>query len=143
MKLKFWEQPLQALTQAEWEMLCDGCGQCCMHKFEDEDTAEILRTDVACHLFDSEKCCCSDYANRLLKVVDCLNIRGFKAEYYRWLPETCAYRLRFEKKPLFAWHPLLSGDAESVHQAGVSMRQCCISENEVPEDEWVDYIHES
>ena len=140
--MTFWEKDLQDLTQPEWEMLCDGCGQCCMHKFEDEDTAEILRTDVACRLFDLEKCACSDYASRLLKVVDCLNIRSFTEEHYRWLPETCAYRLRFEKKPLLAWHPLLSGDAKSVHQAGVSMRQRCVSENDVPEDEWVDHIQE-
>jgi len=141
--IKFWEKPLQELNQSEWELLCDGCGRCCMHKFEDEDTAEVLNTNIACRLFDANQCCCSDYDNRLLKVADCLNIRGFKAEHYRWLPETCAYRLRFEDKPLFQWHPLISGDAVSVHEAGISMRQRCISEKDVPEEAWVEYIQES
>jgi len=140
--MKFWEKDLQDLSVPEWEMLCDSCGQCCMHKFEDEDTSEILNTDIACRLFDLEKCQCSDYANRLLKVVDCLNIRSFTAQHYRWLPATCAYRLRFEDKPLYAWHPLLSGRAESVHEAGISMRSCCVSENDVPEDEWVNHIQD-
>jgi len=140
--MKFWEKDLQDLSVPEWEMLCDSCGQCCMHKFEDEDTSEILNTDIACRLFDLEKCQCSDYANRLLKVVDCLNIRSFTAQHYRWLPATCAYRLRFEDKPLYAWHPLLSGRAESVHEAEISMRSCCVSENDVPEDEWVNHIQD-
>jgi hypothetical protein len=140
--VNFWDKDLQDLSQSEWEMLCDGCGQCCMHKFEDEDTGEMLSTDIACCLFDADECACSDYAQRLLKVSDCLNIRNFKTEHYRWLPETCAYRLRFEKKPLFAWHPLLSGDAESVHQAGISMRRRCVSENDVPENAWLDHIQE-
>lgn len=138
----FWQKPLHALSDTEWEKLCDGCGQCCMHKFEDEDTAEILSTDIACRLFDTEGCRCSDYTHRLLKVADCLNIRSFTEEHYRWLPKTCAYRLRFEGKPLLAWHPLISGDAESVHQVGISMRGCCISEENVPEDEWTDHIQE-
>jgi len=142
MGLEFWEKPLHTLNDKEWEKLCDGCGQCCMHKFEDEDTAEILSTNIACRLFDMKKCCCSDYENRLLKVVDCLNIRNFEAVHYRWLPNTCAYRLRFEDKPLLAWHPLLSGDAKSVHRAGVSMWQRCVSENNVAEENWVDHIQE-
>jgi len=141
--VKFWHKNLQDLTQSEWESLCDGCGLCCMHKFEDEDTAEMLTTDIACRLFDADQCCCNDYKNRLLKVADCLNIRSFKAEHYRWLPATCAYRLRFEEKPLLPWHPLLSGDAESVHQTGISMRGCCVSEKDVPEEAWTDHIQES
>ena len=139
-KIPFWKKPLASLNQSEWEQLCDGCGRCCMHKFEDEDTAEILHTRVACRLFDLKTCQCSDYANRLFKVPDCLNMQNFKAEHYAWLPGTCAYRLRFENKPLLAWHPLISGDKESVHQAGISVRNQCVSENDVPEDEWLDYI---
>jgi len=141
--MRFWEKALHDLTQLEWEQLCDGCGRCCMHKFEDEDTAEMLHTDIACRLFDMETCKCGDYANRLLKVLDCLDIRSFTEEHYHWLPETCAYRLRFEGKPLFAWHPLLSRSAESVHKAGVSMRGCCVSEMHVPEDEWPDHIQDT
>lgn len=141
--MAFWYKPLQDLSQLEWEKLCDGCGQCCMHKFEDEDTGEILSTDIACRLFDGDRCRCRDYDKRLLEVSDCLNIRSFKAEHYRWLPKTCAYRLRFENKALLPWHPLLSGEAESVHQAGVSIRGRCISEIDVPEEAWVDHIQDS
>jgi len=111
-----------------------------MHKFEDEDTGEILPTNIACRLFDADRCQCSDYAERLLKVVDCLNIRSFKAEQYAWLPKTCAYRLRFENKPLPTWHPLLSGDQDSVHAAGASMRHQCVSELTVPEEKWPEHI---
>jgi len=143
MQINFWDKRLQDLNQEQWELLCDGCGQCCMHKFEDEDTSEILSTDIACRLFDGEQCRCSDYDNRLLEVSDCLNIRRFKAEHYRWLPETCAYRLRFEEKPLLAWHPLISGGVESVHQAGISMQRRCVPEKDVPEEAWTDHIQET
>jgi uncharacterized cysteine cluster protein YcgN (CxxCxxCC family) len=140
--LKFWEKPLAELNTQEWEQLCDGCGQCCMHKLEDTDTGELLHTRVACRLFDAASCQCSDYANRLQKVSYCLHIRDLEAEYYHWLPPTCAYRLRMENKPLFAWHPLLSGNRDSVHDAGISMRGRCVSECDVPEDRWVEYAQD-
>ncbi|MDQ6955146.1 MAG: YcgN family cysteine cluster protein [Mariprofundaceae bacterium] len=140
--MDFSDQPLQSLNQSEWESLCDGCGQCCMHKFEDEDTLEILTTDIACRLFDADRCCCKDYQQRLQKVSGCLDIRHFKPEHYVWLPEACAYRLRFEGKPLLPWHPLISGDRLSVHKAGISMRQRCVSEDDVPEEHWPDHIQE-
>lgn len=137
--IKFWQQPLNTLTQSEWEQLCDGCGQCCMQKFEDEDTGEILHTRIACRLFDDDTCVCSDYKHRLLRVPECLDMRTFQAEHYAWLPETCAYRLRFEGKSLLPWHPLISGTQESVHQAAISMRGQTVSEDDVPEKEWLDY----
>jgi len=137
--VKFWQQPLQSLNKDEWEQLCDGCGGCCMQKFEDEDTGEILHTRIACRLFDDGRCACSDYKKRLLRVPECLDMRTFEAEHFAWLPETCAYRLRFEDKPLFAWHPLISGDAESVYEAGISMRHKSVSEDNVPEEDWLDY----
>jgi len=140
---KFWEQPLAELNDAEWETLCDGCGRCCMRKFEDEDTGEILYTSVACRLFDDKSCRCTDYAQRFARVPDCLNIRAMTPEQMHWLPSTCAYRLRFDGKPLPEWHPLISGNPESVHEASVSMRELTTPEDEVPEDEVVDYIFAS
>ncbi|MDQ6952287.1 MAG: YcgN family cysteine cluster protein [Mariprofundaceae bacterium] len=137
--VNFWEKSLDMLTQSEWEKLCDGCGQCCMQKFEDEDTGEILHTRIACRLFDDGRCACRDYEHRLLRVPECLDMRTFQVEHYAWLPETCAYRLRFEGKPLFAWHPLLSGGRESVQEAGISMRGQTVSEDDVPEKEWLNY----
>jgi len=137
--MKFWQRPLNTLNHQEWEQLCDGCGRCCMQKFEDEDTGEILHTRIACRWFDAQKCACSDYSHRFLRVPECLNMRHFQAEHFAWLPETCAYRLRFEGKPLYPWHPLLSGNPESVHSMGISVRGISISEDDVPEEEWLDY----
>jgi len=137
--MKFWQRPLNTLNNQEWEQLCDGCGRCCMQKFEDEDTGEILHTRIACRLFDTQTCGCSDYNHRFLRVPECLNMRHFQAEHFAWLPETCAYRLRFEGKPLYPWHPLLSGNPESVHRIGISVRGISISEDDVPEEEWLDY----
>jgi len=134
------DKPLQALSDEEWERLCDGCGRCCMHKYEDIGTGEMLYTRVACRLFDDGACRCRDYGNRLLKVADCLNLRSLSLAQMRWLPDTCAYRLRAEGKPLPAWHPLVSGDPASVHAAGVSMRGRSVSEDSLPEDEWPEHI---
>jgi len=138
--MKFWQKPLQALHDDEWERLCDGCALCCMHKFEDEDSGEMLYTDVACRLLDGTSCRCTDYAKRQASVPACMQIRQFTAAQYRWLPATCAYRLRFEQKPLPDWHPLVSGDAQSVHRAGISMRGRCILEVDVHEDDIMAHI---
>jgi len=131
----WWEKPLEKLSDGEWEQLCDGCGLCCMHKFVDEDSGEMLYTDVACRLFDANSCRCTDYLRRSEQVPDCMRIRHFTAEQFGWLPESCAYRLRLEGKPLLDWHPLISGDADSVHDAGISMQGRCVSETEVDEDD--------
>jgi len=133
--VNFREKKLDELSDDEWEQLCDGCGLCCMHKFEDEDSGEVLYTDVACRLFDADTCRCTNYAQRIKQVPECMNIRAFTDEQYGWLPDTCAYRLRHEGKPLFSWHPLLTGDAESVHRAGVSMQGRCIPEGGVDEED--------
>ncbi len=138
--MKWWNKPLNKLNDEQWEALCDGCGLCCMHKFEDEDAGEILFTDVACRLLDCAACRCTDYEHRQKTVPECMVIREFTAEQYAWLPQACAYRLRYEGKPLPEWHPLISGDAESVYAAGVSMRGRCIPENEVDDEDIADRI---
>ncbi len=132
----FWEKPLSALDDAEWEALCDGCGRCCMQKFLDEDSGQILYTDVACQWLDANACTCRCYATRRERVAACMDIRMFKPWQYAWLPESCAYRLRHEGRPLPDWHPLLSGDRSSVKAAGVSMHGRFVSELEVPEEQW-------
>jgi uncharacterized cysteine cluster protein YcgN (CxxCxxCC family) len=137
----FWKEKLLAeFSNEEWKALCDGCGQCCMVKFEDEDTGEILHTDVACRLFDDASCRCTDYPHRTQQIAGCLNVRNFNNKQYKWLPKTCAYRLLHEGKNLFDWHPLISGCAESVFQAGFSVRGKSMPENEVSEDETADHI---
>lgn len=125
---RFWELPLGALTRAEWEALCDGCGRCCLHKIEDADTGEIIDTNVACRLLDTGTARCSDYRNRKAFVPDCLRLTPAVVATVGWLPETCAYRLRQEDQPLCDWHPLISGDPDSVRRAGVSVVGRVVSE---------------
>ncbi len=124
----FWERPLATLTRTEWEALCDGCGQCCMHKVEDEDTGEVYPTNVACKLLDLDSARCCDYRRRRKFVPDCLQMTPVLAQTASWLPETCAYRRRAEGLPLPDWHYLVSGDREAVHRAGASVRGKAISE---------------
>lgn len=119
----FWAvKSLDAMTPAEWESLCDGCARCCLVKLEDEDTAEIHYTDVGCRLLDGDTCRCSDYANRQEKVADCVRLTPDEVRSLRWLPKTCAYRRLAEGKPLEWWHPLVSGNPDTVHLAGISVR---------------------
>ncbi|WP_374531331.1 YcgN family cysteine cluster protein [Novosphingobium sp.] len=125
---RFWELPIDALSRDEWEALCDGCGQCCLHKAEDEDTGVIYPTNVACRLLDLKTGQCTDYKHRKRQVPDCLKLTPKIAASISWLPETCAYRLRADDEPLPAWHYLISGDRESVHRAGMSIRGRAISE---------------
>ncbi len=125
---QFWTLPLDALTRAEWEALCDGCGQCCLHNAEDEDTGIVYPTNVACKLLDLKSCRCSDYAHRKAQVPDCVRLTPRLAASLTWLPETCAYRLRAEDAPLPAWHHLICGDPEEVHRAGISVRGKAIPE---------------
>lgn len=125
---QFWALPLDALNRAEWEALCDGCGQCCLHKAEDEDSGAIYPTNVACKLLDITSCRCSDYAHRKAQVPDCVRLTPRLAASLAWLPATCAYRLRAHGAPLPEWHPLISGDPDTVHRAGVSVRGKAIPE---------------
>ncbi len=141
---RFWERkPLQKMTPREWEALCDGCGKCCLNKLEDEDSGEVALTRVACRLLDDETCRCTQYDIRHQFVPECIVLRPQNIdEHAYWLPQTCAYRLLWEGKPLYDWHPLLSGSPDSVHAAGVSVQGLTVSEFETPEDEWEDYIIE-
>jgi len=119
----FWRlKSLEAMTPEEWESLCDGCGRCCLVKLEDEDTGEIHYTDVGCTLLDDHACRCRDYANRQAKVADCVRLTPEAVRTLSWLPVTCAYRLLAEGRDLYWWHPLVSGDPQTVQVAGISVR---------------------
>lgn len=126
----FWENlPLDELSVAEWEALCDGCAKCCLTKLLDSDTDEVHFTAVACRQLNAETCRCRDYARRRSIVAGCIKV-SLDMDW-RWLPTTCAYRLRAENKPLPDWHPLVSGSPRSVHQAGVSVRGKVVPEDSV------------
>jgi uncharacterized protein len=125
----FWKtKPLPAMSRAEWESLCDGCGRCCLHKLRDEDTEAVVFTEVACRLLDTESCRCRDYPKRRQHVPDCVKLTPARLATIDWLPPTCGYRLVAEGRDLFWWHPLISGDPETVHAAGVSVRGRAVTE---------------
>lgn len=127
----FWETvPLDKMSRAEWESLCDGCGKCCIHKLEDEDTGELHPTNIACRLLDRRSGQCSDYKHRHAYVPECVRLTPTKLRQIDWLPTTCAYRLIDEGKPLPEWHHLVSGDRDAVHRAGQSVRGWTVSESE-------------
>jgi uncharacterized cysteine cluster protein YcgN (CxxCxxCC family) len=124
----WWHKPLAELDRGQWEALCDGCGRCCLHKLEDEDTGELFPTNVACKLLDRRSGLCSDYANRRKHVTDCVQLAAGKLDALEWLPSTCAYKLRADRQPLPSWHYLVSGSRETVHEAGMSTRGWTVSE---------------
>ncbi len=137
----FWEaKTLDQMTDVEWESLCDGCGRCCLHKLEDEDTGEVHFTRVSCKLLDVSSCRCSDYPNRFDQVPDCLTIKPLTPEKITWLPVSCAYRKIAEGKPLENWHPLISGSSQSVHSSRISVSDRCISETEVSESDYLFHL---
>lgn len=139
----FWRvKALGDMSSAEWESLCDGCGRCCLNKLEDWDTGEIVWTKVACRLLDGATCRCSDYRNRFKKVPDCVKLTPEDVGTIPWLPPSCAYRLVAEGRDLPWWHPLVSGDPATVHEAGVSVRGRTVSEEEVPVEEFEDFVAE-
>ena len=130
MRPHFWELPIKSLDREEWEALCDGCGKCCLHKLEDEQTGELHATNVACRLLDRTSCRCANYKLRRIFVPDCVRLDAASLGKIDWLPSTCAYRLRADDEPLPEWHYLVSGDRETVHEAGMSVRGWTISEDE-------------
>jgi uncharacterized cysteine cluster protein YcgN (CxxCxxCC family) len=128
----FWEaKALTEMSREEWESLCDGCGQCCLLKVEDEDTGDIYLTRLGCKLLDTKTCRCRDYPNRKRRVHDCVSLNMQELARMPWLPETCAYRTLAEGRPLQWWHPLVSGSPDTVHEAGVSVRGWARSEKGV------------
>jgi uncharacterized cysteine cluster protein YcgN (CxxCxxCC family) len=141
---RFWEKkPLTSLNQQEWEALCDGCGKCCLNKLEDEDSGEVALTRVACRLLDDQTCQCAHYENRHQFIPECIVLKPDNLDSHAyWMPQTCAYRLLWEGKPLPQWHPLLTGDPNSPHVAGVTVRGWTVSEFDTPEEDWEDHIIE-
>ena len=137
----FWKtKTLEEMSEKEWESLCDGCGRCCLVKLEEEDTGEILLTRLACKLLDIGSCRCSNYPNRFALMPDCGDLNAGNVRQTTWLPSTCGYRVIAEGRDLAWWHPLISGDPNTVHQAGISVRGFAMSEAKVKPDNYERYI---
>ena len=134
--LPFWKTTaLEQLNSKQWESLCDGCAKCCLQKLEDIDTQEIFYTNIACHLLDQDKCSCTDYDNRSTRVPSCVHLNLEELEDPYWLPSTCAYRLLAEGQDLPEWHPLVSGNSDTVRSSGNSIFGRVISEKEMETDD--------
>jgi hypothetical protein len=140
--LRFWEQKsLGEMSREEWESLCDGCARCCLVKLEDEDSGELCYTSVVCRYLDIGQCSCSVYAERTHLVPDCLQVTRENVTQLYWMPQSCAYRLLAEGKPLPEWHPLVCGNRESIRTAGIPVSGYAISEEQLTdEDDLEDFI---
>ena len=126
---EFWKRKsLAEMSGEEWESLCDGCALCCLQKLEDNALGEIYFTNIACKLLDTDACRCTNYENRTKLVSSCLALSLDSPEAFRWLPATCAYRLLADGEDLPDWHPLNTGDPNSVHETGISAKGKCVSE---------------
>jgi uncharacterized cysteine cluster protein YcgN (CxxCxxCC family) len=138
----FWHRKaMKDMTQAEWESLCDGCGRCCLNKLMEEGTDRTFYTDVGCRLLDGDTCRCKDYKHRAALVSDCVQLTPRNINRISWLPPTCAYRLIADGNDLYWWHPLVSGDPDTVHAAGISVRgKVGASETDVPDKDLEDHI---
>lgn len=128
------------MTRSEWESLCDGCGRCCLQKLENRKTGRVDYTWISCYLLDTRSCRCSDYDIRTILVPSCVILKPDNVQKLRWLPKTCAYRLLSEGKPLYDWHPLVSGNPSSVHESGISIRDQAVSEEYIHPDDFEYYI---
>ena len=140
MNIHFWEQPLETLDDKQWEALCDGCGQCCLVKLQDDETDEIFATDVVCRYHELGSGKCSVYSQRSIKKPDCFVIERDNKAHYSWLPKTCAYRLRAEKKPLFEWHPLIQGNRQAMLDADIAITDWAVCETNVSEEQLAERV---
>lgn len=127
---------LEEMTREEWESLCDGCGRCCLRTFEYEDTLELVTSRIMCRLFDPATCRCGNYPERGRLVDDCVIMTPENLPTLDFLPATCAYRRVARGQDLAWWHPLVSGDPETVHTAGISIRgRDLINEDDVSDED--------
>ena len=143
-KEPFWKtKSLHQMTEQEWESLCSGCGICCLHRFYHKKTGKTFFTSIACKFLDLENCHCMVYETRFQMEPDCEKITTDNLATLKWLPKTCGYRCAVEGRDLVWWHPLVSGDAKTVHQSGASMRNKFVSEQDVHPGEVLKYMIKS
>lgn len=137
----FWKtKSLEEMNGQEWESLCDGCGRCCLNKLEDWETGEIYWTNIGCELLDCDTCRCKDYNNRQKIVSDCIQLTPKQVRTLTWLPPTCGYRLVRDGKDLHPWHPLISGDPDSVHKAGISVKGRAVPDDGIKPEDYEEHL---
>jgi uncharacterized protein len=141
MEKDFWNKKLlNEMTHEEWESLCDGCARCCLYKFEDEDTGEFFYTNVICGYLNTDSCRCTVYDQRTVLMPTCLALNPQLAGELKWMPQSCAYRQLSEGRPLASWHPLVSGNPNSIHEAGISVKDKILTEADIDMEHLEDYI---
>jgi len=137
----FWEDlTLDQMTEQQWESLCDGCGLCCLVKIEDDDSGQVYNTTVSCRQLDVESCRCSDYQNRFINIPMCTQLTLENLPQLDWLPATCAYKRLYDGEVLPSWHPLITKNKNSVHEAGFSAKWFAQSEEYIHPDQITDFM---
>ena len=137
----FWRhKKLTELSPEEWEAICDGCGICCLYKVEYEDTSEVELTNIVCRFLDLDCIRCQLYDDRHSAMPTCIKLTPSEVATIKWLPETCAYLLIMRGQPLPDWHPLESGNPQSIHDRGISVKGKVIRETEADLDRIEDYV---
>lgn len=119
---QFWKnKPIRQLTRRQWDLLCARCGRCCVIKFTTPTSRKVQYTKLACRHLNIKTPQCRCYQTRRKKAPECVDLFKAPANTFKWLPESCAYRLLIEGRDLPAWHPLLTGDPKSTIKAGMSV----------------------
>lgn len=137
----FWKTtPLEQMSQAEWESICDGCGKCCLQKLQDDETEEVFYTNLSCHQLNIASCQCKVYDTRQEKVSTCITLTADQIDEFHWLPDTCSYRVLHETKELPNWHPLVVGSDKEMLRQGLTVRHYAVNENTVDEEDWDTHI---
>ena len=139
---RFWEtKTLFEMTRDEWESICDGCAKCCLTQLQDEESEQLVFTNVACDLLNENTCLCTNYENRSDRVPSCVTMdAGNVQQAAEFAPPTCAYRLLIQGEQLPEWHHLLSGDKEAVHANKKSVKGRVVFQRDVDEQDYEDYI---
>jgi uncharacterized cysteine cluster protein YcgN (CxxCxxCC family) len=138
---EFWKnKSLCEMNEDEWELICDHCGRCCLIKLQDVDTNKVFYTNVACQLLNPITCLCTAYNKRKKIIKSCLDLSPEVVPDLDWLPDTCAYKRLAHGKDLDWWHPLISGNMNSVVKAGISISGKVISEKDIDLAKLEDYV---
>ncbi len=141
---RFWEQKtLFEMTRAEWESVCDGCAKCCLTQLQDEQSEQLVFTNVACDLLNDNTCECTDYDNRSDRVPSCVTMDAGNVEQAaEFAPPTCAYRLLLLGEDLPEWHHLVSESRDTIHQQNKSVKGKVVFARNVDDESIEDHVVE-